>query len=109
MNNAELILNAAGKLNPKTLWVVVSQGGTVKTDSRIPFSLVRTMLKLGRSFSPLISQFGGGMSKEDLLAIIETVDVDEILTALASDGARLPYALVDMIDQSGQHIRVTLE
>ena len=93
---------------PARLRVQVSEGGRVKANVKIPFTVVRLALKLGRGMNGFISAFGG----EDGAKVAEAlrqVDLDEILRQLGDGEIPLPCTLVDVDAEGGVNVLVELE
>lgn len=96
------------KVVPKRILVKVVEGGRTKVNVRVPFSLVRVGLKLGKTFGSL-SHTNDQAGKEALEALRD-VDIDELLDSIADGDITLPYTMVDVDDiEKGEHVTVILE
>ncbi|WRS26161.1 hypothetical protein U6B65_07285 [Oscillospiraceae bacterium MB08-C2-2] len=93
---------------PKRILIKVTEGGKSKVNVKVPFSLVRVGLKLGQAAGAM----SGKLSPENAAALemLKTIDIDEIMSALSEGDITLPYALVDVDDESkGEHVQIVLE
>jgi len=93
---------------PSRLRVLVTEGGQKKVNVKIPFTVVRLALKLGKGMSGLAVTFGGtdGAKVKEAL---DQVDLDEILRQLGDGEIPLPCTLVDVDAEGGVNIQVELE
>jgi len=93
---------------PKRIIVRVTDGGKAKVNVRIPFSLVRTGLKLGQTIGSLVAKHSPEYSKE--FAILKDIDIDELLSSISEGEVSLPYTFVDVEEEEeGKHVQVVLE
>jgi len=84
---------------PSRLRVLITEGGQKKVNVKIPFTVVRLALKLGRGMSGLAVTFGGADGAK-VKEALEQVDLDEILRQLGDGEIPLPCTLVD-VDAEG--------
>ena len=100
------------ELAPKRLSVIVKEGSKTKVNLKIPFSLMRTALKLGKT-----AGFIGAMStknmqgdmNEEILETIKAIDPDEILNSLSEGAISLPHTIIDVDDDEGQNVKIVIE
>lgn len=97
------------KVNPKRIRITVMEHGTIKVNLRVPFSLVKTGLKLGKSLSSLSARFVKNQEEAEILAMLETIDVDELIACLSEGNITLPHTIVDVDNSQGEHILIRLE
>lgn len=98
-------------LAPRRLVVLVTEGNTTKVNVKIPFSLVRAGLKLGKSFSSVAAK-AAFTTPEDaaILEMLRDIDVDELLSSINDGEITLPYTMVDVSDeQKGEYVQLILE
>ena len=102
---------------PSRLRVLITEGGQKKVNVKIPFTVVRLALKLGKGMSGLAVTFGGSDGAK-VAEALEQVDLDEILRQLGDGEIPLPCTLVDVdtaptafgaAAEGGVNIRVELE
>ncbi|MFV0399814.1 MAG: SHOCT-like domain-containing protein [Oscillospiraceae bacterium] len=92
---------AEGGVKPKRLVVLVKKDDIVKTNVRIPFTLVRFGLKMG-------AKYGG--DNDEVNNTLRDLDVDEILRELENGEITLPYKMVDVQDEEkNETVEVILE
>lgn len=94
--------------DPKRIVVLVTEEGKQKANIKLPFSLVRTALKIGKT----VAGIGGKYSPEnaEALEMLQHIDIDEILENLSDGEISLPYTMVDAHDDDkGQHVQIVLE
>ena len=93
---------------PSRLRVQVTQRGRQLANVKVPFTVVRLALKLGRGMDGLIATFGGAEGAKVAEALRE-VDLDEILQQLGDGEIPLPCTLVDVDAEGGVNVQVELE
>jgi len=93
---------------PNRLRVLVTEGGQKKVNVKIPFTVVRLALKLGKGMNGLAVTFGGSDGAK-VAEALEQVDLDEILRQLGDGEIPLPCTLVDVDAEDGVNIQVVLE
>ncbi|MDL2273240.1 hypothetical protein LJC34_01610 [Oscillospiraceae bacterium OttesenSCG-928-G22] len=95
---------------PKRLVVLVTEGGRAKVNVKIPFSLLRVGLKLGKSFGSIGQKHSKDPADAEAFEMLNNLDVDELLASISDGDITLPYVMVDADDEEkGQHVTVTLE
>ena len=99
--------------HPKRISVLVTEHGKTKVNVKVPFSLVRTALKLGKTaglISAITTKSTHGDMVAEIMDAIKDIDPDEILNSLSEGAIDLPYTIVDVDDDvEGQQVKVTLE
>ncbi|MDR1465069.1 MAG: hypothetical protein LBJ11_07215 [Oscillospiraceae bacterium] len=105
--NAGTVVQLTAGTIPQRLLVTVTEHGRQRTRVRIPFTVVRLALKLGRSMDRLIVHFGGpdGAKTAEML---QSIDLDEILRQIGDGEIPLPCTLAD-IDAEDKNVKVELE
>ena len=93
---------------PSRLRVLVTEQGQRKVNVKIPFTVVRLALKLGKGMNGLAVTFGGSDGAK-VAEALEQVDLDEILRQLGDGEIPLPCTLVDVDAEGGVNIQVELE
>jgi len=93
---------------PSRLRVLVTEQGQRKVNVKIPFTVVRLALKLGRGMSGLAVTFGGSDGAK-VKEALEQIDLDEILRQLGDGEIPLPCTLVDVEAEGGVNVQVELE
>ena len=98
-------------VSPKRVVVLVTENGKQKVNVRIPFSLVRVGLKMGKSIGAVsLRSAKDDPQAQQALDILNNIDVDELLAGIDDGEITLPYAIVDVDDEdSGDQVRVVLE
>lgn len=111
MNKENLndILNLAARLSPKALVVIVRDGGADLVNTRLPFTLVRAMLKFTPGLNAILAEHAPGLDESEVKELLRSIDVDAILAELAAGGVSLPYTIADIQDSAGRYIFVRLE
>lgn len=95
---------------PKRISVLVTGDGKTKVNVKVPFSLVRAGLKLGKTFGVYGAKFTKDPSEAEMLESLKSLDVDEILNSINDGDITLPYTMVDVEDdEKGEHVKVVLE
>lgn len=92
---------------PTKLRVEVTRSGRRIVNVRLPISLVRTGLKLGKAFG----KTGGKYATEQAAAVdaLQDLDIDEVMNTFYTLGESLPYTIVDVDEENGEHVTVMLE
>jgi hypothetical protein len=93
---------------PSRLRVLVTTNGRQTVNVKIPFTVVRLALKLGRGMDGLVASFGGPEGAKVAEALRE-VDLDEILRQLGDGEIPLPCTLADVDAEGGVSVQVVLE
>ena len=93
---------------PSRLRILVTEHGQRKVNVKIPFTVVRLALKLGKGMSGLAVTFGGSDGAK-VAEALEQVDLDEILRQLGDGEIPLPCTLVDVEAEGGVNILVELD
>jgi len=114
---AERLMNALGTQadaktsqgkEPSCLRVRVTERGRQKVNVKVPFSVVRLALKLGKSLNGLIATFGG--HEGDIAAsVLREIDLDELLRELGDGEIPLPCTLADVDVEGDVNILAELE
>jgi len=110
-SDAETIKSVEG-FAPNRLSVKVFEGEKIKVNLKIPFSLLRTAIKLGKTagfIGAANTKNMRGDMREEIMETIKAIDPDEILSSLGDGSISLPYTLVDVDDDSGQSVKIVLE
>jgi len=93
---------------PSRLRVLVTEHGQRKVNVKIPFTVVRLALKLGRGMGGLAVTFGGTDGAK-VAEALEQIDLDEILRQLGDGEIPLPCTLVDIDAEDNMNVQVVLE
>ena len=93
---------------PKRLRVRITDHGQQKVNVKIPFTVVRLALKLGKGMNGLAVTFGGTEGAK-VAEALDQIDLDEILRQLGDGEIPLPCTLVDVDAEDGVNIQVELE
>ena len=103
------LANYEGRM-PNRLLVLVTENDKPKVNVRVPFSLVRVGLKLGKSFGALGAKYAKDSEDIQALEMLNDLDIDELLASIMDGEIQLPYVIVDMDEaETGQTVRVVLE
>jgi len=97
---------------PKRISIKITEGEKSKLNLKVPFSLLRTALKLGKTagFIGVVGSKGlQGDISEEIMATIKAIDPEEILNSLGEGAISLPHTIVDMNDDTGQNVIILLE
>jgi len=98
-------------LVPRRLVVRVTEAGKTRVNLKVPFSLLRTALKLGKTAGLIgaisTKHLQEGMEAE-IMDAIKAIDPDEILASLSEGVIRLPHSIID-VEDDGQHVTIVLE
>lgn len=117
VEDAERLMNALGQqaapaagqgLAPSRLRVQVTDNGRQRVNVKIPFTVVRLALKLGKGVDGLIKSFGGADGAK-VAEALRQVDLEEILQQLGDGELPLPCTLADVDAEGGVNVQVTLE
>ena len=93
---------------PSRLRVLVTEGGQKKVNVKIPFTVVRLAMKLGKGMSGLAVTFGGSDGAK-VKEALEQIDLDEILRQLGDGEIPLPCTLADIDAEDHVNVQVILE
>ena len=93
---------------PSRLRVLITEHGQRKVNVKIPFTVVRLALKLGRGMGGLAVTFGGTDGAK-VAEALEQIDLDEILRQLGDGEIPLPCTLVDIDAEDNVNVQVVLE
>ena len=96
---------------PKRIFIHVTENGKAKVNVKIPFSLVKTALKLGKTaglLGAISTKYMNADMEAEILDAINDIDPDEILNSLSEGAIELPYTIVD-VDDADQHVKIVLE
>ena len=93
---------------PSRLRVLVTEHGRQKVNVKIPFTVVRLALKLGKGMNGLAVTFGGTDGAK-VAEALNQIDLDEILRQLGDGEIPLPCTLVDVDAEDGVNVQVELE
>jgi len=99
---------------PKRISILVTEGDKVKVNLKIPFSLLRTAIRLGKTagfIGALSTKNMQGDMSEEIMATIKAIDPDEILSSLSEGAIVLPHIIIDVDDDEniGQNVKIILE
>ena len=101
------------ELSPKRILINVTENGKTKVNARIPFALLRSALKLGKTaglISVITSKYLHKDMDAEVLEAIKEIDPDEIINSLSDGAVSLPCTIVEVDDEeTGQQIRVIIE
>lgn len=104
------VLDGGVRLMPKRIHVQVTENGRNKVNIRIPFSLVRTGLKLGQSLGAFGKKNTQDQEAAQALEMLQDIDIDEIISSLSDGAISLPYTIVDVDEEeNGEQVHVVLE
>ena len=93
---------------PKRLRAIVTEHGQQKVNAKIPFTVVRLALKLGKGMNGLAFTFGGTDGAK-IAEALDQIDLDEILRQLGDGEIPLPCTLADVDVEGGVNVVVELE
>lgn len=94
---------------PKRVKINVMENGKMKVNLRLPLSLLKLGLKLGKSSGYVGSKLRQYESEEDVMNILQTIDVDEIVQNVSDGIITLPCTLIDGSFRLGEYVKVVLE
>ena len=94
---------------PKRVKISVMENGKMKVNLRLPLSLLKLGLKLGKSSGYVGSKLRQYESEEDVMNILQTIDVDEIVQNVSDGIITLPCTLIDGSFRLGEYVKVVLE
>jgi hypothetical protein len=114
IDEAERLLDAVPDdgLAPKRISIKVSEGEKVKINLKIPFSLMRTAIKLGKTagfIGAMSTKSMQGDMSDEIMDTIKAIDPDEIISGLTEGVISLPHTIVDVDDEMGQNVVIVLE
>lgn len=96
--------------DPKYLHVQQTIAGRPTTNVRIPFSLVRVGLKLGKTFIGIGAAFAEDEQEKQAMQMLKDIDFDEIIASLDDGTITLPYVLADVFDEAkDEHTEVVIK
>ncbi|MDR2931865.1 MAG: hypothetical protein LBV27_02030 [Oscillospiraceae bacterium] len=109
-----LTVKASGAqgLAPKRIVVLVTEDDKAKVNVKVPFSLVRAGLKIGKAFGGFSARNADSEAEARAFEMLQELDIDEILASISDGEIELPYTMVDVDnieDGKVQHVKVTLE
>lgn len=97
-------------VQPRKLTVLVTKDGRKAVNVRMPFGLLRPAMKLGKAGMAFSSRWSENSSEnERIMQLLDEIDLDEILESLSDGETTLPCTIVDVDDDEGQHVQITLE
>jgi len=93
---------------PTHIRIEVTGGGNQAVNVRLPVSLVRTGLKFSKAFG---KKAGRKNSSEQAAAMdaLQDLDIDEIMNTFYTLGESLPYTVVDVDGENGEHVKIILD
>ena len=94
---------------PKRVKINVMENGRMKVNLTLPLSLLKLGLKLGTSSGYVGNKLKKYESEEDVMEILRSIDVDEIVQSVSDGVISLPCTLVDGSFRMGEYVKVTLE
>ena len=86
----------------------MTEEGMIRMNMSIPFSLLRMGLRLGAAADAIGFNQARNEEEAEILDILKSIDVDELMSALAEDDVVLPYIIVD-VDADGKQMQIFLE
>jgi len=98
----------AGGAEPKKISILVTEDGRQMVNLSIPFSLVKSGLKLGKAAGALGLRNAKNEEEAAVFESIQEIDVDQILASLRDGEISLPHAIVDM-DDGKKLVKIVLE
>lgn len=113
-NNAVTINPGTSGIKPDKIKITVIDNMTSKTkvDIRIPFSLLKAGLKIGKASMALGAKYSSDQDSQQIMELLKEIDIDEILSSLDDGDITLPYTMIDMDnleDGKNEHIEIVLE
>ena len=115
-DNKNMVSSEGFPIMPKRIKITVVSNDTGKTkvDMRIPFSLIKAGLKIGKASMALGAKYKNGTDSDtqQILELLRDIDIDEILGSLDDGDITLPYTMIDMDsneDGDNVHIELILE
>lgn len=111
--NNEVVVPRVSGIQPKRLKITVinTDTGRTKVDMRIPFSLIKAGLKIGKASIVLGAKYdkSGDSDTQQILQYLKDIDVDEILNGLDDGEITLPYTMIDMdSNEDGENVHIDL-
>jgi hypothetical protein len=113
--NSDIALTSKSSgIRPRKIKITVTDNDTSKNkvDIRIPFSLLKAGLKIGKASMALGAKYTGERESQQILELLREVDIDEILDSIDDGDITLPYTMIDMDnheDGKNEHIEIVLE
>ncbi len=113
-NNAVTVTPGSTGIQPKRIKVTVIDNIASKTkvDIRVPFSLLKAGLKIGKASMALGAKYSSDQDSQQIMELLREVDIDEILSSIDDGDITLPYTMIDMDnmeDGKNEHIEIVLE
>jgi hypothetical protein len=97
-------------VQPRKLAVLVTKEGRKTVNIRMPFGLLRPALKLGKAGMAFSGRWSeNNVDMERIMQLLDEIDLDEILESLSDGETTLPCTIVDVVEDEGQHVQITLE
>lgn len=93
---------------PRRILVNVTENGRQKVNIKLPFSLIKAGLKLGKSIGGFGARYAADENDARILESLQDIDMDEIMEMLNDGEITLPYRIVD-VDSEGAHAEIVLE
>lgn len=106
---SNLVLYNGDHRLPKKIIVRITDKGKVKVNVKLPFSLIKAGLKIGQAAMTLGAKYVNDAQEAQLLNAFKEIDVEELLECISQGEISLPYTMVDIDDEEGQNILVSLE
>lgn len=100
-----------GAIQPQRIVILVTDGERTKVNMRIPFSLVKMGLKLGKASMALGAKYSSDdESGKQIMELLKDIDIDEVINSINDGDVSLPYVMVDVEDnEKGETIQIILE
>ena len=93
---------------PRKISILIEEDGRQTVNLRLPFSLIKSGLKLGKAATALGLRHVRDEEEAALFESIQEIDIDQILASLKSGEISLPHAIVDM-DDGKKLVKIVLE
>lgn len=111
--NKKMVISGGAPIQPKRIKITVvnNDTGKAKVDMRIPFSLIKAGLKIGKASIALGAKYNNGTDSESqqILELLRDVDIDEIMSSLDAGDITLPYTMIDMdSSEDGENVHIEL-
>ena len=111
--NKKMVVSSGSPIQPKRIKITVINNDTGKTkvDMRIPFSLVKAGLKIGKASIALGAKYNNGTDSESrqILELLRDIDLDEVMSSLDDGDITLPYTMIDMDgNEDGENVHIEL-
>lgn len=108
--DAMILPSLSNGVSPKRIVIVVDKDGKKMVNLRVPIAFIRPALKLGKAGMALSAKHGeSDVDTEKIVALIDEIDMDEIMDSLNDGDITLPYTIIDVEDDENQHVMITLE